>query len=122
MRYFTLVFLFIFVQLSCLAQTAIIYIYDDAGNRVTRIPSTEVTVINRHYQNPQSGTIAIPNEYFLFNNSNLFCKIIRSYYLDPVNRYYTNLYEWNNLSDYSNGRLKSPQITASNFNTKQRRI
>lgn len=122
MKHVFLFLLFLLAQFSCLAQTAIVYIYDDSGNRITRIPSTEETYVYRHYQTTQAATIAIRNECLLYNNRNVFCKSIKSYYAGTLNLYFTKLYEWNNISDYSNERFSTPKITACNFNTKQKRI
>ncbi len=117
-----ILFMFLVLPLSSMAQTVVTYDYDAAGNRTTRTLSIEVAVIN---ESPAPENSNVPESYagqISINENNLLCNVPEANPEDVHNEYpLEKNYLWNKALLIL-CHLESPLIIAKDTNITQKRI
>ena len=117
-----ILFMFLVLPLSSMAQTVVTYSYDAAGNRATRVSSIEVAIINEspaiensNVPESDAGHISVDDNHLLCNVPEANPENVHSEY--PLEKNYL----WNK-AQLILCHLESPLIIAKDTNITQKRI
>ncbi len=117
-----LLFAFLALPLSSMAQTVVTYGYDAAGNRTTRVSSVELAATNESPAMEESNTPEFDFVQVSVNKNNMLCNVFEHNMKDAHNDgFFENKYWWNRVQLILCS-LESPLIVSQGINVTQKRI